>query len=527
MESKDDEGQDTGSVASGQGLVVSKTAYVNGPDVCGQIRIFNFSGFPANVIGIVDWLEVHFPNNVPPPGLVSGSDLNWFKVADVPIALPGIIVPFATLNINYCHPLCETAHHTRADYMRNVVRVSISTPNGQTRTFPARSNSFRPPVLDCQACCLPNGGCTDTVPARCSAANGLTRGADTVCSTTPCTQACCLGSGTCEDRTVSECASENGAALGLGTICDSASCLGACCDFLSGPACFNGRSKAECELDQGTFLGIDTSCETEFAVCPTGACCRGADDCIDFMTESGCDLFVHGAFLGIGTTCDTSDTTCLGACCDPLSGPACFNDFTKAECELVQGGTFLGLDTSCEAEREACPTGACCGGNGNCFDLMSEGGCAVFLHGTFLGVGTTCDSTNPTCRGACCDPLSGPACFDDFTKIQCELDQGGTFLGLDTACASALAACPTGACCSGTGSCFDLMSEGGCAVFLQGTFLGVGTSCSSSNCNRACCFGTTCQELSSGECTAQGGQPQAVGTGCPNLGPTPCDVASP
>jgi hypothetical protein len=173
-QSREQKGQDApseGAVAGNPTLVVTETAYLNGQDVCGQIRIFNFSGVPANIVNITDWLEVHFPNNVPPAGLVTGSDLNWFKVADVPIARPAPIPPFGTLNINYCHPLCETADHPRADFLRNVVRVSVATPWGAVRVFPARSGSVRPPTLDCQACCLGDGSCVNSIPqdARASA----------------------------------------------------------------------------------------------------------------------------------------------------------------------------------------------------------------------------------------------------------------------------------------------------------------------------------------------------------------------
>lgn len=510
------------AAASNPSLLVSKTARVEGPDVCGVIRITNTGFGPVTVSGIADSLEVHFPNNVPPPGLTAGSTPNWFKVADVPIALPGPIAPRTTATIPYCFSICQARDYPGANSMRNVVAVFVGT-----RWWGARSNSFAPPFLDCEACCLPDGSCADSVPERCAGEGGLPRGTSTDCATTECTQACCLGNGTCEDRTLSACGAGDGSALGLGTRCESANCLGACCDFFSGPACFNGRTKSDCELNQGTFLGFDTSCETQFAACPTGGCCRGPDDCIDFMTESGCDIFVHGAFLGIGTTCETAETTCLGACCDFFSGPACFNDFTKAECELDQGGTFLGLDTSCETERDACPTGACCSGFGNCVDLMTAGGCSAFLQGTFLGIGTTCDSVVTTCRGACCDPLSGPACFNDFTKVECELDQGGTFLGLDTTCQSELAACPTGACCSESGNCADRMSETGCSGFLHGTFLGTGTTCAPSSCTGACCFGESCEVLLPGDCEARGGDPQGPGTDCPIPGIGPCDRNGP
>ena len=89
------------AAASSASITVSKTAFVDGQNVCGAIRITNVSGQTAFVSRVADSLEVHFPLNTTPPPLPAGSTPTWFKVADVPIPLPGPIAPGKTITINY------------------------------------------------------------------------------------------------------------------------------------------------------------------------------------------------------------------------------------------------------------------------------------------------------------------------------------------------------------------------------------------------------------------------------------------
>src|SRR5438128_632680 len=81
--------------------------------------------------------------------------------------------------INYCFSLCLVSDAPGANSMRNVIAVTAAVQSVGAKTFTTRSVSFTPPVLDCQACCLPNGSCTDTVPAACGSAGGLARGTGT------------------------------------------------------------------------------------------------------------------------------------------------------------------------------------------------------------------------------------------------------------------------------------------------------------------------------------------------------------
>src|SRR5262249_10858388 len=149
---------------------------VKGQNICGQIRIKNTGRQAATVSGIADSLEVHFPGNITPPaGLPSGSTPGWVKGGGVPIAPPSPNSAGPTATIDYCFSLCLASDAPKANSMRNVVSVTVNQA-GTVRTYITRSISFAPPILDCQACCMADGTCTDTVPAACTSAGGLPKG---------------------------------------------------------------------------------------------------------------------------------------------------------------------------------------------------------------------------------------------------------------------------------------------------------------------------------------------------------------
>ncbi|MBI3834428.1 MAG: hypothetical protein HY287_08885 [Planctomycetes bacterium] len=524
------------AAAGGLTIEVSKTASVDGQNVSGVIRIKNTGAQSVTVSAIADSLEVHFPRDGV-SSLPAGSTRGWFSVADVPIPLPGPIVPGKTTTINYCFSLCLAADSPGANSMRNVVAVSVTNQSGGVKTVTTRSISFTPPILDCQACCLPDGTCTDTVPPRCASAGGLSRGTGTDCATTECIQACCLGNGTCSDRSVSACQADGGEPLGLGTTCASANttCRGACCSPIG---CFDDLNREECESGGSTYLGNDTSCAAATTTCPTGACCDEGI-CLDKesfgfrLNQHGCDQR-GGGYLGDGTTCATANTTCRGACCTTVG---CVDDSTDNECGGQPEGRFVGNDTTC-AGQSVCPIGACCFG-GSCSDAVFFNGFPTQLSrpgcesggGTYLGDGTTCATANTTRRGACC---TGIGCVDDSSPCDCGGQLDGTYLGHGTTCAGQ-SVCPIGACCLG-GSCSDAVFFNGFPTQLSrpgcesggGTYLGDGTTCTSTSCTEACCFGTSCEELLPGACTTQGGDPQGFGSDCgfiPSL--SPCSVIAP
>ncbi len=112
--------------------------------------------------------------------------------------------------------------------------------------------------------------------------------------------------------------------------------------------------------------------------------------------------------------------------------------------------------------------------------------------------------------GACCLP-SGACQVTTIANCQ---SQSGTYQGDNTTCQQVSCPQPLGACCFGT-SCVNL-SQANCAT-AQGTWLGGGTSCSSGNAcpTGACCLPDgSCLALTSAACATQGGTFKGVGVAC-------------
>lgn len=520
----------TGVVAAGGISVdVRKTASVVGEEVCGAVLITNTGRQPIVVSGIDDSIEVHFPGSTATPALPPGSTVNWFKVAEIPIAVPGAIAPGQTARIDYCFSLCLTADYAGANSMRNVVKVAVV---GAIKTFATRSASFPPPALDCQACCLPDGSCRDTVPATCMGAGGLTQGEDTQCATVHCLQGCCLGDGNCRDETLMDCAANGGEALGLGTACATANttCHGACC--IQDDRCAESLSRDDCGLAHGTYLGNDTTCQSEAAVCPTGACCNegSCQDSVSHgyqLSQINCDE-AGGIYLGDGSVC--AGVECPRPCC--FNDGTC-SDLARGTC-LTSGGRPLNPELFADSCAEmavvgGCPQ-ACCFDGGHCENLVPLE-CSL-RGGTLQGPGSNCGGVG--CPRACChddgscSEQSLNDCFDSGGRPQSVHDDDGGHVGL---------------------SCEQVEDRGGCAApccFTQPTqsycntippdecrsFGGfprpVSLSCGSPDlCAGACCIGGTCEVMSVQDCTEQGGDPLNPGTDC-GFGPlSPCSVIDP
>src|SRR5262249_48370849 len=136
---------------------------------------------------------------------------------------------------------------------------------------------FPPPVLDCQACCKPDGSCTNTVPEACASAGGTSHGSGSDCASTQCctstgvtghctqTTPCCDSNARCEVD--GHCCLPNGAG-GCPTVED-------CCNFFgSGSTC-----------NAGTCCIAPTG--TEIRACQAASdCCGGS--CHDFGGSTGC-----------------------------------------------------------------------------------------------------------------------------------------------------------------------------------------------------------------------------------------------
>lgn len=163
------------------------------------------------------------------------------------------------------------------------------------------------------------------------------------------------------------------------------------------------------------------------------------------------------------------------------------------------------------------PTGACCsstlsdGVSGRCI-VTTSNSC---FAGTFRGDGTTCSPNQcdvpEGALGGCC--LSTAAnqggCFVS-TSSSCA-DSGGRWQGPRVSCSPGRCT-PVGACClrAPNRGC-SLTSRDNCASSLA-NFLGENTTCSVTSCplaptSFACCLNTsTCVQLSSEACAAQGGR---------------------
>jgi hypothetical protein len=442
------------AAANSTGVEVIKTAFVDGQNVCGAIRIKNVGSQSATVSGIADSLEVHFPRDASSGALPAGSTRTWFKVADVPIPLPGPIAPGKTTTIDYCFSLCLAADFPGANSIRNVVTVSLTDQAGIIKLFTTRSTSFPPPVLDCQACCLPDGSCTDTVSDGCAAAGGSSQGAATDCASTECLEACCRPDDSCTFEGPSACRAAEGEPQGAGTDCTSTQCCAPmrvpntcdetadCCTETA--KCLNGEC---CILSEDSGCNLDSDCCTEGQVCEAGTCCaplRVSDTCVssgDCCTPggkclngeccispnfTGCnsdsDCCVDGQICEAGTCCApmrVSDTcTSSGDCCTP--GGKCLN----GECCISPNFTGCNSDSECCVDGQICEAGTCCAP---------------------LRVANTCQSSVDCCtpEGKC---LNGECCIStNFTGCN-----------LDSDCCTEGQTCVAGACCRGfLGSCIN------------------------------------------------------------------------
>ena len=71
--SQDNKADTTSFSVNASSVEVTKTAFIDGQDVCGTIHIMNVGENPATLSDVADSLEVHFPGNVTPPPLPAGS----------------------------------------------------------------------------------------------------------------------------------------------------------------------------------------------------------------------------------------------------------------------------------------------------------------------------------------------------------------------------------------------------------------------------------------------------------------------
>lgn len=322
------------------------------------------------------------------------------------------------------------------------------------------------------ACCLPNGGCLDTLRAACEAIpNSRFNGETTTCATVTCTGACCVSGGTCIDLSRDAClALAESVFGGIGSACATFDCPGACC--LSATQRCVERTAGACASSGGVFLGVGTRCSS--ATCP-GSCCFANGTCADNQLVNDC-VAAGGEFNGAFSQCATQD--CRWACC--LPGVSSCTDNTLVECQAANG-VYASL-VKCAERTDGCP-GSCCLPNTStpCQDLTATQ-CAA-LGGIFGGEGTRCANLVEGCPGACC--LFDPA----QPCIETTLDQ---------------------------------------CVALSGSFGGAGSRCATVECPGACCLQNypdySCTFVTESACTSMGGifHGEAVVCGVVNCKPPEC-----
>lgn len=379
--------------SSGAGIEVSKTAFVDGENVCGAIRITNVGGQLATISKIVDSLEVHFPRDGS-SSLPAGSTKTWYKVVDVPIPLPSAIAPGKTATINYCFSLCLASDAPGANSMRNVVTVFVGA-----KSFTTRSVSFPPPSLDCRACCVPDGSCADTLPGTCAAAGGTARETGTDCATTQ----CCTPTGVSGHCTqTAPCCDSNARCQVDGRCCLPSGATGCsgdeeCCNFLDGARCNAGT----CCLPPSNAPAL-VGC-LDASECCAGSCHSfgpGFTGCCYELGDSGCSADEQCCNFFDGATCNA------GTCCLPTS-----NGLGPKGCDI---------DTDCCAGT--CHTFGI-DNHGCCFELSvagcsADGDCCNFFDGATCAAGTCCFAPSGTdlvrcqedtdcCAGICRGTRSG------------------------------------------------------------------------------------------------------------------------
>ena len=253
--------------------------------------------------------------------------------------------------------------------------------------------------------------------------------------------------------------------------------LGACCP---GDQSCTLIDRAACESSGGVYLGDDLTCDNAQCVVDVlGACtyCPGAQ--CGTMTEAEClDL---GGFFTADAACDDHDFewTFLGSCCFGPALDECVPNVTREECETYVGASF----SPCEPCRGAC-------------QIMEAGGtCAQLTVGQCRRNGWRFDGNCVQCLiDEAYTPAFGACCLSDGQTLSLTMDQcravGGRYHGDDVATWQV--------------DCSLLGNDDG--------FTG------------ACCFSTSCENITEPNCLARGGTWLGVDASCSDT--TACDTAS-
>ncbi len=253
------------------------------------------------------------------------------------------------------------------------------------------------------ACCEA-AGCSVTDAASCAG----TFLPGSVCAPDPCLQACCLPNGSCSDLAPDECTSpaNGGTPQGAGTDCSTTTCIPvteACCVPSSG-MCVDVEPGL-CTTSGGNPAGPGTDCATLSPLCPlppgVEACCFTSGVCLN-MSVASCVGFAGGTPGGAGSNCAAPGYSCPTASLSISKvGPS-----TAAEGQLITYTITYGNagpnDSTSVVVSEAIPTGATFVSG-----TSTPGGAAPVLAGSMLTwavgslpVGVT-ESVDFTVRAGC------------------------------------------------------------------------------------------------------------------------------
>lgn len=370
-------------------------------------------------------------------------------------------------------------------------------------------------------CCTPNGGCTITVPAACTAEGLVWHIGWITCDPNGCPQpptgACCDRNGNCTVTAEFLCLeSENpdprnprlNTWRGSNTVCEPNSCPpsvppGVCC--LPSGTCIIA---VEARCADGAWTAGGT-CTTNPCP-PPGACCSPDATC---LIESALQCVgPDEVYQGNGTVCTPNP-------CQRPTGPCCFTSGvcearTRELCAQV-GGVFQDSVAVCSPNPCPQPSGACCTLAGVC--TVTEG--RTNCDGAWTAFGTCSPNPCTLSRGSCCN-LSG-ICTITYAR-DCA-NAASMWTASQTPCSPNPCA-PPGVCCA---------PAGGCTVTLE-------TACPDSVgawTVSGACVPNPCPQLPSGACctfldfgcevTLEAACPDSVGTWTlsgtcvPNLCPPP------
>jgi hypothetical protein len=178
---------------------------------------------------------------------------------------------------------------------------------------------------------------------------------------------------------------------------------------------------------------------------PSGACCASDGTCT-VTVQAGClsPSIWHGEWVDCSVAqCPQPPT---GACCNHATGDCTVT--TEAGCSFV----WLGPGVVCDAQTCPVPppTGACCNhATGEC-EVTTQAACTF----EWLGANIPCDVQTcplPPATGACCDRATGACTIT--TQTACTFE----WLGANIPCSTDVCPIPpppTGACCDlATGAC--------------------------------------------------------------------------